>query len=623
MSISPFGSLRTHGAGHLRADDAGQTVSIAGWVDSRRDHGGVAFLDLRDRSGLVQVVADPDHTEALDVAHTLRTEWVVQVTGEVRERPDGMRNDRLDTGGVEVVATSMTVLSQSETPPFPVEDDVEVDEALRLRHRYVDLRRPKMAQILTTRSRTTSVIRGVLESHGFLDVETPMLTKATPEGARDFLVPSRLSPGETYALPQSPQLFKQLLQVAGVERYYQIARCFRDENLRADRQPEFTQVDIELSFGDQEDVLALTEEILATTWREILGVELPTPFPRLTYAESMGRFGSDKPDLRITGMELADLDEVFANTEVGVFKGVLGAGGSVIALALPGGGDMTRKLFDAQVSWAQRRGAKGLAWGVVEDGGSLRSPLSKFMNDDEIAGVIRQTGADVGDAIFFGAGDRRFALDLMGALRNHLAAERGLVDEEVWALLWVLDAPMFEPVEDRGEAVGHTGWTPVHHPFTAPTAAWMDTFEEDPGNALAYAYDIVCNGYELGGGSIRIHDRAVQERVLRFLGISDDEAEEKFGFLLRGLSYGAPPHGGIAFGLDRIVMLLAGTTNIRDVIAFPKTQSGACPLTDAPAPYEDAALKELALRVVAQPKETASVKTVADVPAGEVVDAGA
>lgn len=608
MSISPFGSLRTHGAGLLRPELAGQTVTIAGWVDTRRDHGGVAFLDLRDRSGLVQVVADPEHTEALDVAHTLRTEWVVQVTGEVRERPDGMKNDRLDTGGVEVVATSMKVLSQSETPPFPVQDDTSVDEALRLKHRYVDLRRPAMAKILQTRSRTTSVIRRVLEQHGFLDVETPMLTKATPEGARDFLVPSRLSPGETYALPQSPQLFKQLLQVAGVERYYQIARCFRDENLRADRQPEFTQVDIELSFGDQEDVLALTEEILATTWQEILGVELPTPFPRLTYAESMRRFGSDKPDLRISGMELADLDEVFADTEVGVFKGVLGGGGSVIALALPGGGDMTRKLFDQQVEWAQRRGAKGLAWGVVEQADdthavSLRSPLAKFMNEGEIAGVIRETGANVGDAIFFGAGDRRFALDLMGALRNHLAAERGLIDEDAWALLWVIDAPMFEPVEDRGEAVGHTGWTPVHHPFTAPTDEWMDTFEDDPGNALAYAYDIVCNGYELGGGSIRIHDRGVQERVFRFLGITDDEAEEKFGFLLRGLSYGAPPHGGIAFGLDRIVMLLAGTNNIRDVIAFPKTQSGACPLTDAPAPYEDAALKELALRVVAPPKD--------------------
>ena len=627
MSLSPFGSLRTHGAGLLRREDAGQDVTLAGWVDTRRDHGGVAFLDLRDRSGLVQVVADPEHADALEAAHGVRTEWVVRVEGVVRERPDGMTNDDLATGDVEVVASTVTVLSKAETPPFPVEDEVDVDEALRLRHRYVDLRRPRMAEILQLRSRTTSVIRRVLEGHGFLDVETPMLTKATPEGARDFLVPSRLSPGETYALPQSPQLFKQLLQVAGVERYYQIARCFRDENLRADRQPEFTQVDIELSFGDQEDVIALTEELIATVWRELADVEIPTPFPRLTYTESMTRYGSDKPDLRIPGMELADLDEVFADTEVGVFKGVLGSGGSVIALALPSGGEMSRREFDEQVGWAQSRGAKGLAWGVVEDGQgmsepgdavaaggvgggddpapklTLRSPLAKFMSDGEVAGVIAATGAAVGDAIFFGAGDRRFALDLMGALRNHLGRLRGLVDEDAWAMLWVLDAPMFEPVVDRGEAVGTTGWTPVHHPFTAPTPEWADRFEDDPEHALAYAYDVVCNGNELGGGSIRIHDREVQERVFRFLGISDEEAQEKFGFLLRGLSYGAPPHGGIAFGLDRIVMLLAGTDNIRDVIAFPKTQSGACPLTEAPAPYLDTALQELQLRVVAPPKE--------------------
>ncbi|MFT5224194.1 MAG: aspartyl-tRNA synthetase, partial [Glaciecola sp.] len=411
-----------------------------------------------------------------------------------------------------------------------------------------------------------------------------------------FLVPSRMSPGETYALPQSPQLFKQLLQVAGIERYYQIARCFRDEDLRADRQPEFTQVDIELSFGDQEDILALTEEVLGQVWREVLDVEIPATFPRLTYAESMDRYGSDKPDLRIAGMELATLDAVFANTEVGVFKGVLGDGGSVVALALPGGGAMTRKLFDQQVEWAKRRGAKGLAWGVVEDDGSLRSPLAKFMNEDEIRGVIAQSGAQIGDAIFFGAGDRRFALELMGALRNHLGAERDLIDQDAFAFCWVVDAPMFEPVEDRGTAVGTVGWTPTHHPFTAPTAEWLDTFDTAPQSALSNAYDVVCNGYELGGGSIRIHQRDIQERVFRFLGISDEEAQDKFGFLLRGLSYGAPPHGGIAFGLDRLVMLLAGTTNIRDVIAFPKTQSGSCPLTDAPSAYEAGVLDGLGLR---------------------------
>jgi aspartyl-tRNA synthetase len=527
---------------------------------------------------------------------------VVRVTGTVRARPDGMVNDRLATGAVEVVAESLEVLSEAETPPFPVEDGVDVDESIRLTHRYVDLRRPRMAEILRTRSTTTSVIRRVMESHGFLDVETPMLTRATPEGARDFLVPSRLSPGETYALPQSPQLFKQLLQVAGVERYYQIARCFRDEDLRADRQPEFTQLDVELSFGTREDVLGLSEELIAEVWREVRGVEVPTPFPRFTYEEAMSRFGSDKPDLRIEGMELARLDDVFAATEVGVFAGVLGAGGSVIAIALAGGGDLTRKQFDELVDWAKRRGAKGLAWGVVEEDGTLRSPLAKFMSDAEVTGVLEATGAVAGDAMFFGAGETRFAQELMGSLRRHLAGERGLLDDDRFEFCWVVDFPMFEPVQDRGESVSHTAWTPVHHPFTTPTPEWVERFDSDPGSALSDAYDVACNGNELGGGSMRIHDRAVQERVFRFLGITDEEAQDKFGFLLRGLSYGAPPHGGIAFGLDRMVMLLAGTTNIRDVIPFPKTQSGACLLTDAPAAYEQTALDDLGLRVAPRPE---------------------
>jgi aspartyl-tRNA synthetase len=600
VSITPFGALRTHGAGTLRTAHVDETVTLAGWVATRRDHGGVAFLDLRDRSGLVQVVADPEASDALAAAHRVRTEWVVTVTGTVRARPEGMRNDKLATGDIEVAATSIEVLAESDTPPFPVEDRIEVSEELRLTHRYVDLRRPRMAEILRLRSRTTSVIRRVMEEHGFLDVETPMLTRATPEGARDFLVPSRLQPGQSYALPQSPQLFKQLLMVAGVERYYQIARCFRDENLRADRQPEFTQLDVELSFGDQEDVIGITEAVLAAVWQETLGVEVATPFVRLSFAEAMERFGSDKPDLRIQGMELATLDAVFADTEVGVFKGVLGQGGSVVALALPGGGELTRREFDALVEWAKRRGAKGLAWGVVEPDEQLRSPLSKFMSPGEIAGVLAATGAAAGDAVFFGAGETTFARELMGALRNHLATEQELIGDG-FAFCWVVDAPMFEPVVDRGEAVGTTAWTPVHHPFTAPKPEWIDRFEEAPDQALSNAYDVVCNGYELGGGSIRIHDREVQARVFRFLGISDEVAEERFGFLLRGLAHGAPPHGGIALGLDRLVMLLADAGNIRDVIAFPKTQSGACLLTEAPAPYDPVALRDVGLRLLPPP----------------------
>ena len=605
VAISPYGSLRSHGCGTLRAEHAGEQITLAGWVATRRDHGGVAFLDLRDRSGVVQVVADPEHAEALAAAHDVRSEWVVRVTGEVQQRPEGMANEDLATGEVEVVATELEVLSRAETPPFPLDDAQSVDEKLRLRHRYIDLRRDRMAEILRTRSQTTSAIRRVMERHGFLDVETPILTRATPEGARDFLVPSRMSPGETYALPQSPQLFKQLLQVAGVERYYQIARCFRDEDLRADRQPEFTQLDVELSFADAEDVIALTEELLAEVWQEVAGVIVEAPFPRLTHREAMDRFGTDRPDLRIEGMELATLDELFADTGVGIFKGVLGSGGSVVSLALPDGGAMARKQFDALEDWAKQRGAKGLAWGVVEEDGSLRSPLAKFMSDEEIAGIKQQTGAGPGDAVFFGAGDRGFALELMGALRTHLADEHELVDRDAFAFCWVVDFPMFEPVDDPGETVAHGRWTPTHHPFTRPTEEWVDRFEDDPEHALSDGYDVVCNGHELGGGSLRIHERDLQERVFRFLGIGDEEAEEKFGFLLRGLQYGAPPHGGIAFGLDRMVMLLAGTTNIRDVIPFPKTQSGACVMTEAPAPYEPQALADvgLQLRPQAQPQK--------------------
>jgi aspartyl-tRNA synthetase len=607
VSITPFGAMRTHGTGTLRADHAGETVTVAGWVDTRRDHGGVAFIDLRDRTGLLQVVADPDQSDALEAAHRVRSEWVLRVTGTVRARPEGMVNDKLATGAVELAATSIEVLSAAETPPFPVEDDIEVSEELRLVHRYVDLRRPRMLDNLQVRARTVSIIREVMERNGFIDVETPQLTRPTPEGARDFLVPSRLQPGTSYALPQSPQLFKQLLMVAGIERYYQIARCFRDENLRADRQPEFTQLDLEMSFGDEEDIYALMEEMFVEIWKQVLDVDLPTPFPRIRFEDAMRRFGSDKPDLRF-GMELADLGEVFASTEVGVFKGVLEAGGAVVALALPDGGSMTRREFDEWTEWAKRRGAKGLAWGVVEEaeggGSSLRSPLTKFMSEDEIAGVVRETGASVGDAIFFGAGPLRFARGLMGALRNALAEERGLIPDDRWEFCWVVEPPMFDPADESDDPTAATaqGWVPNHHPFTSPAPAFIDDFEQRPGEATTRAYDIVLNGTELASGSVRIHDAELQRRVFRFLGVSDEDAEEKFGFLLRGFRFGVPPHAGIAPGLDRVVMLLCGERSIREVIAFPKTQTGADPMTDAPAPYDELALKDVGLRLAPKPK---------------------
>jgi len=615
VSITPYGALRTHGTGILRSDHVGETVTLAGWVDTRRDHGGVAFLDLRDRSGIVQVVADPEASDALEAAHRVRPEWVIKVTGTVRARPEGMRNDRLATGDVEVAATAIEVLSEAQTPPFPVEDGIDVSEELRLHHRYVDLRRPRMAHNLMIRSQVVSIIRRVMDRNGFIDVETPQLTRPTPEGARDFLVPSRLQPGESYALPQSPQIFKQLLMVAGIERYYQIARCFRDENLRADRQPEFTQLDLELSFGDEEDIYAIIEELFVEIWRDVLGVELTAPFPRLTFAESMRRFGSDKPDLRF-GMELADLGEVFAATDVGVFKGVLEGGGSVIAVALPDGGELTRREFDDWTEWAKRRGAKGLAWGVVEapaDGGdalTLRSPLTKFMSDAEVAGVLAETGANVGDAVFFGAGPTRFARSLMGALRVALAQDRGLVPDALaegrWEFVWITEPPMFDPADESDDptAANSQGWVPNHHPFTSPAPEYLDDFEQQPGEATTRAYDIVLNGTELASGSVRIHDAELQRRVFRFLGISDEAAQEKFGFLLRGLGYGTPPHCGIAPGLDRLIMLLAGEDSIREVIAFPKTQTGACPLTGAPAPYDEVVLGDLGLRLAPKPAKS-------------------
>ena len=589
--------IRTHFAGTLRREHAGQQVVLTGWVGTRRDHGGVTFVDLRDGSGIVQVVL-----RDLDAARDLRSEWCIRVDGEVAERKAGNKNPDLPTGDIEVVAAAVEVLSESETPPFPIHgaDDIDsrVDEATRWRYRYLDLRRAGPARALRTRAQTVSVIRRVMERHGFIDVETPYLTRSTPEGARDFLVPVRLQPGHWYALPQSPQLFKQLLMVAGLERYYQIARCFRDEDFRADRTPEFTQLDIEMSFLDEEDIYALTEELIAELWKEILDVELPTPFPRLTYWESMRRYGSDKPDLRFE-LELVDLTEHMAGTEVRVFQGSAADGWHVGAVVVPGGASYTRKELDGWQEWARSRGAKGIAWLIVpEDGGELRGSITK-LEPERLSSLPVAAGANPGDAILFAAGDRRGTLELLGALRNAVAKQRGLIREGEWRFLWVVDAPMFEPVSADNPAVGEStqGWTAVHHPFTAPTEEWADRFHTDPEPALARAYDIVGNGMELGGGSIRIHRGEMQQRVFDVIGLTREEAESKFGFLLEAFNYGPPPHGGIAFGLDRLVATLAGTDAIREVMAFPKASSGGDPLTGAPTPVTEQQRKEAGIDV--------------------------
>jgi len=568
--------IRSQHAGELRAADAGQTVTLAGWVARRRDHGGVAFVDLRDASGLVQVVIRDEQ-----VAHGLRAEYCLRVTGEVAARPAGNENPAMATGEIEVVASSVEVLSEAAPLPFPVEEysPGAVSEEVRLRYRYLDLRRTEMARNMRLRSKVTHVIRDVMERAGFLDVETPYLTRSTPEGARDFLVPVRLQPGHWYALPQSPQLFKQLLMVAGLERYYQIARCFRDEDFRADRQPEFTQLDVEMSFCEQEDVIDIAEQVLAAVWSEVAGYELPRPIPRLTYADAMTRYGSDKPDLRF-GCELTDLTRYFADTTVRVFQAE-----HVGAVVMPGGAGQSRKQLDGWQDWARSRGAKGLAYVLVGDDGALGGPVAKNLSETESAGLAAATGAGPGDAIFFAAGSRAEAPALLGAARLEIGKRCELVDESRWEFVWVVDAPMFEPD-------GAGGWTAVHHPFTAPTAHWTSSFQDKPGEALAYAYDIVLNGSEIGGGSIRIHRAEMQRRVFDVIGLSAEAAAEKFGFLLDAFEYGPPPHGGIAFGLDRICALLAGADSIRDVIAFPKTASGGDPLTGAPTPITAAQRRE-------------------------------
>jgi len=568
--------LRTHDAGSLRAAHAGQTVSLAGWVARRRDHGGVAFIDLRDSTGSVQVVI---RDEAL--AGSLRAEWCLQITGEVVLRPEGNANSTLPTGAIEVMGDEIKVLSESAALPFPVDsgNDAEISEEVRLKYRYLDLRREKPAANLRLRSKVTSTIRRVMEDLDFLEIETPYLTRSTPEGARDFLVPVRLQPGSWYALPQSPQLFKQLLMVAGMERYYQIARCFRDEDFRADRQPEFTQLDIEMSFIDQADILAVAEKLLLKIWKEAVGFDIPTPIRHMTYADAMQNYGSDKPDLRFD-LQLIEQTAFFAKTEFRVFQAPY-----VGSVVMPGGATSPRRELDAWQDWAKARGAKGLAYILVNEDGTLGGPVSKNISESEQSGIVAAAGAKPGDAIFFAAGDRSASLALLGAVRLEVGKRCNLIAEGAWEFLWVVDAPMFEPTDNGG-------WTAVHHPFTGPKPEFAKSFASDQANALAYAYDIVLNGTELGGGSIRIHDREIQKDVFTVIGLSDEEAASKFGFLLEAFNYGPPPHGGIALGLDRVCALLTGSDSIREVIAFPKTASGGDPLTGAPTPITPAQRKE-------------------------------
>ena len=568
--------LRSHDAGTLRKSDAGTVVTLAGWVSRRRDHGGGAFIDLRDATGSVQVVIRDEK-----VAGALRAEWCLLITGEVLVRPAGNENSNIPTGEIEVMGDTVVVLSESAPLPFPIDsgNDSDIGEEVRLKYRYLDLRREKPAANLRLRSKVTSTIRRVMEDESFLEIETPYLTRSTPEGARDFLVPVRLQPGSWYALPQSPQLFKQLLMVAGMEKYYQIARCFRDEDFRADRQPEFTQLDIEMSFIDQEDILAVAEKIVAKIWYEVLAYEIQLPLKRMTYAEAMSRYGSDKPDLRF-GNELTEQTQFFTETTFRVFQAPY-----VGAVVMPGGASSPRRELDAWQDWAKARGAKGLAYILVNADGTLSGPVAKNLSDSESAGIASATGAKPGDAIFFAAGERTASLNLLGAVRLEIGKRCGLIAHDSWEFLWVVDAPMFEPTENGG-------WTAVHHPFTGPKPEFASSFASAREHALAYAYDIVLNGTELGGGSIRIHDQKMQREVFRVIGLSDEEAASKFGFLLEAFNYGPPPHGGIALGLDRVCALLTGSDSIREVIAFPKTASGGDPLTGAPTPITAAQRKE-------------------------------
>lgn len=598
--------LRTHLAGELRKENVGDTVTLTGWVARRRDHGGVIFIDLRDRSGLAQVVFR--ESEVAEQAHHLRSEFCIKVTGVVEARPEGSSNPNLPSGDIEVNVSELEILNESAALPFQIDDPSssgEVGEETRLKYRYLDLRRERQADALRLRSKANRAARAVLDKHDFTEIETPTLTRSTPEGARDFLVPARLKPGTWYALPQSPQLFKQLLMVAGMERYYQIARCYRDEDFRADRQPEFTQLDVEMSFVDQDDVIVLAEEILTALWG-LIGYEIKTPIPRMTYKEAMEKYGSDKPDLRFD-IQIVECTEFFKDTTFRVFQNPY-----VGAVVMDGGASQPRRQLDAWQDWAKQRGAKGLAYILVGEDGTLSGPVAKNITDAEREGIAAHVGAKPGDCIFFAAGDAKSSRALLGAARGEIANKLGLIKEGDWAFTWVVDAPLFEPSADAtasGDvALGHSSWTAVHHAFTSPKPESMDTFDTDPGSALAYAYDIVCNGNEIGGGSIRIHRRDVQERVFKVMGITEEEAREKFGFLLDAFAFGAPPHGGIAFGWDRIVSLLGGFDSIRDVIAFPKSGGGIDPLTDAPAAITPEQRKEAGIDFKPKKKQDDTAK---------------
>ena len=584
--------MRSHHCGHVTEAELDQTITVCGWVNTRRDHGGVIFIDLRDREGILQIVIDPDTPESFALAERVRSEYVLKATGRVRYRPEGTENPDMPTGKVEMLVKDLEVLNAAKTPPFQL-DELHVHEDTRLKHRYIDLRTERMQRNIKRRAEVTHKLRHFLDNNGFLDIETPILTKATPEGARDYLVPSRTHAGKFFALPQSPQLFKQLLMMSGFERYYQIVRCFRDEDLRADRQPEFTQLDIEMSFVDEQDLTNSMEAMIRQLFKDVLNVDLPDPFPRMTYAEAMNRYGSDRPDLR-NPLELIEVGDAMAEVEFKVFAGpAASATGRVAAMRAPGGGQLTRKQIDEYTEFVAIYGAKGLAYIKVNDkakgADGLQSPILKFLPDAVVATILERTGAEDGDLIFFGADEANIVNDALGALRDKLAADLDLLIGE-WAPMWVIDFPMFEwsPEEKR--------WAALHHPFTAPTGD-ASSVQSDPGNALSRAYDMVLNGTEIGGGSIRIHDPEMQSQVFSLLGIDDAEAREKFGFLLDALEYGCPPHGGIAFGLDRLVMLMMGEDSIRDVIAFPKTQSASCLMTAAPAEVGERQLKELNIRL--------------------------